>query len=78
MVVGDVNIVLAAAFFFRAIYNRYYVQEKRKNLGLITDYTTASTLCVGLLTNARRAENFGAFAAYAVVLVVYVSGNATA
>ena len=31
--------------------------------------------CGGLLTSARRAEVFGATAAYAAVLVVYVSGS---
>lgn len=73
--VGAVNILLAAAFLFGAIYNLYYVQDPNKTLGLITGYTTAFALSVGLLTNARRAEIFGACAAYAAVLVVFVSGN---
>lgn len=73
--VGAVNILLAAAFLFGAIYNLYYVQDPRKTLGLITGYTVAFALSIGLITSARRAEIFGACAAYAAVLVVFVSGN---
>lgn len=73
--VGSVNVILAAAFLFGAIYNLFYVRDPRKTLGLITGYTVAFTLSMALLTNARRAELFGASAAYAAVLVVFVSGN---
>ena len=73
--VGAVNILLAAAFLFGAIYNLYYVQDPHKTLGLITGYTVAFALSIGLITSARRAEIFGACAAYAAVLVVFVSGN---
>jgi hypothetical protein len=31
--------------------------------------------CVGILTNARRDQIFGATAAYSAVLVVFVSSN---
>lgn len=74
-VVATVNILLAAAFLFGAIYNLYYVQDPQKTLGLITGYTVAFALAVGLLTNAKPSEVFGACAAYAAVLVVFVSGN---
>jgi hypothetical protein len=75
LVVGVINIVLAAAFLFGAIYVLHYVQSQQKRLGLITAFTTAFALSIGLLTNARRAEVFGACAAYAAVLVVFVSGG---
>jgi uncharacterized PurR-regulated membrane protein YhhQ (DUF165 family) len=75
IVVGTVNVLLAAAFLFGAIYNLYYVQNEQKRLGLITAYTIAFATCIGLLTNARRPEIFGASAAYAAVLVVFVSGG---
>jgi hypothetical protein len=75
VVVGAVNILLAAAFLFGAIYNLYYVRDPRKTLGLVAGYTTAFAISVGLLTNARRAEIFGVSATYAAVLVVFVSGN---
>lgn len=70
-----VNIVLAAAFLFGAIYNLYYVQRDHIKLGLIAGYTVAFAIAIGLVTNAKRSEIFGACAAYAAVLVVFVSGN---
>jgi hypothetical protein len=75
VVVGTVNVLLAAAFLFGAIYNLYYIPSEQKRLGLITGYTIAFALCIRLLTNARRSEVFGACAAYAAVLVVFVSGG---
>jgi small basic protein len=44
-------------------------------LGVVALFTTLFAGVVGLLTNARRAEIFASSAAYAAVLVVYVSGN---
>lgn len=76
-VVSVVNIVAAAAFLFGAVYNLYYVSSNEVKLGLIALYTVAFASCVGLLTNAQRAEVFGACAAYAAVLVVFVSGGLT-
>ena len=73
--VAMVNVVLAAAMLFGAIYNLYYVSSNKTKLGLISGYTIAFALCVGMLTNSRRSEIFGACAAYAAVLVVFVSGN---
>lgn len=73
--VGIINILLAAILLFGAIYNLYYVRNDKKRLGLIAGYTVAFALCMGLLSGARRSEIFGACAAYAAVLVVFVSGN---
>jgi hypothetical protein len=70
-----VNVLLAAVLLFGAIFNLYFVTEDQKRLGLVAGYTVAFAVCVGLLTNARRSEIFGACAAYAAVLVVFVSGN---
>ncbi|GKU06633.1 hypothetical protein FLAG1_09514 [Fusarium langsethiae] len=75
VVVGAINILLAAAFLYGAILNLYYVNSETTRLGLIAGYTTAFALCVALLTNAKRGEIFGACAAYAAVLVVFVSGD---
>ena len=75
LVVGFINVLLAAALLFGAIYNLYYVDEEKTKLGLIAGYTTAFALCINLVTNAKRSEIFGACAAYAAVLVVFVSGN---
>jgi hypothetical protein len=75
LVVGSINVILAAAMLFGSIYNLYFVNSEQRRLGLIAGYTIAFALCVSLLTNARRSEVFGACAAYAAVLVVFVSGN---
>lgn len=74
-VVAAVNVLLAAAFLFGALYNLYYVDQDQVKLGLIAGYTIAFALCIALITSARRAEIFGACAAYAAVLVVFVSGD---
>lgn len=44
-------------------------------LGMLALFTALFAGVVGLLTNARRAEIFASSAAYAAVLVVYVSGS---
>ena len=70
-----IDVVLAAVLLFGAICNLYYVTSEEKRLGLIAGYTAGFAACVGLMTNARKAEIFAACAAYAAVLVVFVSGN---
>ena len=73
--VTAVNVLLAAALLFGAIYTLYYVDSDQVKLGLIAGFTTAFALCVSLITNAGRGGVFGACAAYAAVLVVFVSGS---
>ena len=68
-------IIPADLLLLGAIFNLYFVPSSQKRLGLIAGYTGLFAICVGLLTNARRAEIFSACAAYAAVLVVYVSGG---
>ncbi|KAL2060237.1 hypothetical protein VTL71DRAFT_9632 [Oculimacula yallundae] len=48
-------------------------QSWKVRLGLVALFTSLFAFTVGLLTSARRAEMFGSTAAYAAVLVVYVS-----
>lgn len=75
VVVGMVNIILAAAFLFGAIIHLYNVRKEQVKLGLIAGYTVAFAMALGLITTARRAEIFAACAAYSAVLVVFVSGD---
>lgn len=42
---------------------------------MIAAFTVLFAVSVGLLTNAKRVEIFAATAAYAAVLVVFVSGD---
>ena len=44
-------------------------------MAIITIFMMLFAASVGLLTSARRVEIFAATAAYAAVLVVFVSGN---
>ena len=74
-VVAILNVLIAAVLLFGAILTLYYVTDEQKRLGLIAGYTIAFAICVGLVTQARRSEVFAACAAYAAVLVVFVSGN---
>ncbi|KAL8933387.1 MAG: hypothetical protein Q9211_005810 [Gyalolechia sp. 1 TL-2023] len=73
--VALIDVALAAVLLFGAVCNLYYVTSEKKRLGLIAGYTAAFAACVGLMANARKSEVFAACAAYAAVLVVFVSGN---
>lgn len=50
-------------------------RSEKAVLGMLCGWTVLFAACVGLLTNAKRDQIFGATAAYAAVLVVFVSGN---
>lgn len=73
--VSGFNLVLAAILLIGAIVNLYLVSSPKAKLGLISTYTLLFALGMVLCTNARRAEIFAATAAYAAVLVVFVSGD---
>ena len=70
-----ISTFFAAAFLYGAILNFSFVTSDRAKLGLIAAYMVAFALCVVLLTNAKRSEIFAACAAYAAVIVVFVSGT---
>lgn len=57
------------------ISHLYKTNDDRTKLDLITFYTVLFAIYVSLVTNTKRSEVFGACAAYAAVLVVFVSGN---
>lgn len=67
--------ILASVLLFGAIISLYIVKNPHALLGMLSGWTVLFAACVGLLTNARRDQIFGATAAYAAVLVVFVSGN---
>ncbi|OCK84034.1 hypothetical protein K432DRAFT_289795 [Lepidopterella palustris CBS 459.81] len=73
--VATLSIFLAAVLLIGAIVALYIVRSPKRKLGIVAGFTVGFAGSVGLLTNARRAEVFGATAAYAAVLVVFVSGN---
>jgi hypothetical protein len=76
--VAVLSILLAAILLVGSIVNLYLVQDNLKRLGLVGVYTVVFSASIGILSNARRAELFTSTAAYAAVLVVFVSGNLAA
>ncbi|ORY13958.1 hypothetical protein BCR34DRAFT_561312 [Clohesyomyces aquaticus] len=73
--VAIISTIVAVALLVGAIVVLYFVKRNSARLGLIAAFTVLFGLSLRFLTNARRAEIFGASAAYAAVLVVFVSGN---
>ena len=69
--------ILSALLLFLPIYILYHVSSSRPGLtlGLIALFTALFAGTVALVTNASKAEIFGSCAAYAAVLVVFVSGG---
>lgn len=74
-VVAAINVIVVAGLLFGAIFNLYFVKNEKSRLGILTVYTIVFSASIAVLTDARRAEIFGAAAAYAAVLVVFVSGG---
>lgn len=73
--VALIDMLVAAILLIVAITSLYIVENEKAKLGLIAVYTVLFAVSVALLTKARRAEVFAATAAYAAVLVVFVSGD---
>lgn len=73
--VATISMIIAAILLISAILSLHVVSSSKAKLGLVAMYTLLFALSVALLTNARRAEVFAATAAYAAVLVVFISGD---
>jgi len=73
--VAVISIFVAAVLLVGSITGLYLVTSDAAKLGMVAAFTAAFALSIGLMTNASRAEIFAATAAYAAVLVVFVSGN---
>jgi hypothetical protein len=69
------GLILAAILLIGAITTLYFVASAEAKLGLVAMFTVLFAASVALCTNAKRAEVFAATAAYAAVLVVFVSGD---
>ncbi|KAI0192966.1 hypothetical protein EV127DRAFT_362016 [Xylaria flabelliformis] len=70
-----ITICIAAFLLIGSITGFYFVESDAVKLGLIAAFTSVFAPSLVLITNARRAEIFAATAAYAAVLVVFVSGD---
>ncbi|KAI0460053.1 hypothetical protein F5B21DRAFT_453054 [Xylaria acuta] len=70
-----ITISIAAFLLIGSITGFYFVESDIVKLVLVAAFTSVFALSLVLITNARRAEIFAATAAYAAVLVVFVSGG---
>jgi hypothetical protein len=61
--------------FFGSITSLYCVRHPYTVLGMLGGWTVFFAVSVGWLTNTKRDQVFAATAAYAAVLVVFVSGT---
>lgn len=73
--VAIVSTIFAAVELVGAITALYFVGSPKAKIGIIACFTSLFGISLCLLTNAKRGEIFGASAAYAAVLVVFVSGD---
>jgi FtsH-binding integral membrane protein len=73
--VAVIDLILAAILLIGAVVSLYYVSNPTAKLALVAVYTLLFAISVASCTNARKAEVFAATAAYAAVLVVFVSGD---
>ncbi|UKZ78867.1 hypothetical protein TrVFT333_006613 [Trichoderma virens FT-333] len=70
-----ISILVAALLLVGSITGLYFVTSDASKLGMVAAFTALFALSVGLMTSAKRAEIFASTAAYAAVLVVFVSGS---
>jgi hypothetical protein len=75
LTVSTSSTILAAVLLIGAIISLYFVTGQEARLGLIAMYTVLFAASIAMLSNAKEAEVFAATAAYAAVLVVFVSGD---
>jgi FtsH-binding integral membrane protein len=73
--VATISMFCAIVLLVVAMMSLYVVNSPRAKLGMVAAYTVLFGVSLALLTNARRAEVYGAAAAYAAVLVVFISGS---
>lgn len=64
-------LLLGAMACLSLVYNRSW----HLRFGMVALFTSLFAIVIGFLTNAKRSEIFASTAAYAAVLVVYVSGS---
>jgi hypothetical protein len=73
--VSILSSLLSAILLFGSITSLYFVHNPYALLGILGGWTILFAVSVGWLTNAKWEQVFAATAAYAAVLVVFVSGT---
>jgi hypothetical protein len=74
-VVIIITTFFAAILLIGAITSLYFVKSPGAKLGMVAGFTSLFATSIGGLTSAKRQEVFASSAAYAAVLVVFVSGD---
>ncbi|OJJ46802.1 hypothetical protein ASPZODRAFT_2031448 [Penicilliopsis zonata CBS 506.65] len=75
LAVAIINVIVSAILLVGPIVTLYIVKDAKSRLAMIAGFTAFFALSVAVMTNARRGELFASSAAYAAVLVVFISGN---
>lgn len=75
LLVAFIKIFGATVLLEAAIVALYLVTNDRVRFALIAVFTLFLAVEISILSKSRRPEMFAATAAYAAVLVVFVSGN---
>ncbi|CAG8957585.1 hypothetical protein HYFRA_00010451 [Hymenoscyphus fraxineus] len=73
--ISFLSTLLAAILLLGAIVSLYTVKDEKALLFMVCGWTVLFASCVGFLMSAKRDAVFAATAAYAAVLVVFVSGD---
>jgi hypothetical protein len=69
--------LLSIGLLLGAILSLYFVESPMWRIAIIIIFTLGFAACAVFLADGRRLAVFGACAAYAAVLVVFVSGDWT-
>ena len=77
LAVDLVYTLLSIALLLGAVLSLYFVQSPIWRIAIIVVFTLAFATCAVFLADGRKLAVFEACAAYAAVLVVFVSGNWT-
>jgi hypothetical protein len=73
--VAIADVIVSIVLLIGAMVSLFIVTSPTARISMVCGFTALFAVCVGILTKARRHEVFAASAAYAAVLVVFVSGE---
>jgi hypothetical protein len=68
---------LSIVLLLGAILSLYYIEQSSRRIAIIVMFTLVFAFCAVFLADGKRLAVFAACAAYAAILVVFVSGNWT-
>jgi hypothetical protein len=75
-IVNACSTLIAATLLIGSIVALYFVHDSDARLGIVLGFIVLFALGLSLTTSANRDAIFAATAAYAAVLIVYISGDA--